>query len=276
VPLTEVDILRKVAQNAADVQHRGDKSLGVGIIDDIDMFLDGLKPKDFVRAAGDTSDIASKYKTARKLWGRGRRSELVNKAISKAQNSASGLENGIRQEFRKILRNDKQSRYFNKEELAEMRKVADGTTKANLAKWVGTFGMLDGSATSTVRPILGAMAGGTLMGTTGAVVMPLIGQMSKGLAEKMTKANARMADQYIRAGRDARKIARAYIENTKKANRNPGELAELLMLGKVDDLSDVPNTAFAKEAFKLATQEKMALATAGASALQQTKQEGIQ
>lgn len=237
--LTDIDIMRKIAQGAAKSLEPAEAALGARIINTMDEFLDNLGPKGFNAPEGvDLSAITSKYKTARDLWGRARRSELIQESFEKASLQASGFENGIRTQFRSILNNKKKSRFFKKEEIEAMRAVVKGGTKENILKAIGRLGFSEGQATNILGGAVGVAAGAALFGTPGAILVPVIGQVSRKLAQKLTRQGAEFTDIIVRAGTDARAIAKAYIDNVPKKLRSSLELSELLVKrsGKLDDL----------------------------------------
>jgi len=227
--LTEIDTLRKVAQNAATSIDPADARIGAIMIDSIDSFLDSVSPSSLEKGAVKAADVGPKYKVARELWGRARRSELINDAFSKAKNQASGFENGIVVQFRSILNNKKKSRFFKPQEIEAMEKVVRGTTKENVAKLIGRLGFSEGHATNLIGGSIGIGAGAALGGPIGAVAVPVIGQVSRKLAQRLTRGNAEFADVVVRAGVDARKITSAYLLKTPKGARSASELSELLL-----------------------------------------------
>ncbi len=228
--LTEIDTLRKVAQNAAsDLANPADARIGHIIVDKIDTFLDELSPSALEKGGAAAKDVGPKYRVARELWGRAKRSELINEAFEKAKNQASGFENGLVAQFRAILNNKKKSKFFKPKELAAMQKVVRGTTKANIAKVIGRLGFSEGHATNIIGGSIGIGAGATIAGAPGAIAVPLIGQVSKKLAQRLTKGNAEFANIVVRAGTDAEEITRAYLKGTPKGKRTASELSELLL-----------------------------------------------
>lgn len=241
VPLSEVDNLRKVA-NRALLSGDEDKAIAMAMIDTIDDFVDTLTPRQMVAGADIAPQIGKKLKIARDLYGRAKRSELVTDAVEKARNTASGFENGIRIELRKILNNKKQSKYFSKSDKDALEKVIQGTKGANIAKTIGKLGWSEGQATNMLGATVatglggavGSSAGGLVGGGVGAFVVPAIGQVSKQVAQRLTRGNAEFADSVIRAGKDAKKIVAAYNKHTPKKQRSPDELAELLMRPDID------------------------------------------
>jgi len=257
VSLDELDELRTVANNAAKSIDPSQKAPAIAIIDEIDTFLDDAGP-DILNLPKDAPNVGKEYRAARKIWGRARRGELIEEAFVKAKDTASGFENGLRIEFRKILKNKRQSKFFTLDEKAAMRKVSEGTKASNLAKLIGRLGISEGQAINIINPLGGAAAGAALFGTPGAVAVPVIGQVSKQLAQRLTKNNGRFADQVVRAGNNAQTITKAYFRNTPKAQRSAIELAELFVRNEID--LKTTTTAFAKDAADLAKQFRLGAA----------------
>ncbi len=255
VSLGDLDTLRKVSQNAASSIDKADAAIGSAMIDIVDQAMDNFKGKAFETGDIPIGGFNKKYKVARDLWGRARRSELLGDAFEKARNQASGFENGIRTQFRSILNNKKQRRLFKPNEIEAMNKVVRGTGKENLAKFVGKFGFTEGSATGFLGGSVGVAGGATIGGPIGAVLVPAVGQVSKQLAQKLTRNNAKFADEVIRSGKDGRKIASSYIRNVPKSKRSPEELSQLLMRNDID-LSDLPKNEVVQEAVRIADQKR--------------------
>lgn len=248
--LSEIDTLRKVAQAASQSLEPDDKRIGGIILNSFDNYLDGLKNNDFIGTS--FSGVGKEYKEARRLWGKARRSEDIMTAVNKAKDQASGFENGLRVQFRSILNSKKKSKFFNQDEIAAMKKVVRGTPIANTAKFLGKFGISEQQATSMLGASigvgggasLGSLVGGTAGAGVGAVVVPAVGQVSKNLAQKLTKNNANLADLVIRAGKDGRKIVKAYFNAVPKNQRNSAELTQLLMRPDVSLSSITPEKGF--------------------------------
>ncbi len=269
VNFRELNQIRETAQVAAgNVQNRKEAAIGAQIIDSIDDFLGSLN-NNMVRGG----NVGNRIRTARELWGRARRSEMIEGAMTRARDQASGFENGIRVQFRQILNNPKRSRFFNRDELAAMRQVVQGSRSANLFKFLGKFGLSENQATSMLGASIGA-GGGAAIGSAiggaggagvGAVLLPAIGQVSKGLAQRLTRNNAQFANRVIRAGRDADQIARAYLASTPRAQRSAEELSQLLMRNDVN-LSNVTSD-IAVEAAQLARRVRQQRTAATGAAL---------
>jgi gas vesicle protein len=247
--LSEVDILRRVAQSAAKSIEPDEARLGSIMVGKIDDFLDGLGPATLT--GGKQSDAGKLFKDARGLWGRARKGELIEEAFSKAGLQASGLENGLRVQFRSILNNKRKSRGFNAEERAAMKQVVQGGKAENIAKAIGKFGFTEGQASTMLLSSLGVAGGAAIGGAPGAVVIPLIGQVSKNLAQRLTRKNAEFASAVVRAGKDGQSIARAYVKNTPRSKQDVGELTQLLVNQKADlsKIAKTPNKLMSDAAF---------------------------
>lgn len=219
--LTEIDTLRKVAQGAAGSNNANERRLGSIAVNKIDDFLD-------------SQDVGPEFRAARDLWSRAKKSELLDQAVLNAQDQASGFENGLRTQFRQILKriNTGKERGFSKEETESIRKVVNGTKAGNIARFLGKFGILDGVTSRSLTTLGGAGLAGAAGGPGAAAAVPLIGQVSGALAQRLTLNNAKMANAIVRAGKNGTRIARIYTQNTPKSEQKSSELAELLLKNK--------------------------------------------
>ena len=202
----------------------------IGVITDtIDDYLADANPNNFTKGTITPSEIMPKYKAAQDLWGRAKRSELIEEAFERAGTAKSGFENGLRDAFNRILRNKKQKRFFKPKELEAMKEVVQGVTGANVSKLIGRFGFSEGQASNMLMGSLGVAGGAAVGGPAGAVALPLIGQVSKTLAQKLTRNAAQGTDLIVRAGKSGPEVAKAYFKITKPADRTAQELTELLL-----------------------------------------------
>ncbi|PHS60954.1 MAG: hypothetical protein COB12_12560 [Flavobacterium sp.] len=228
--LTELDTLRKVARTAAESIDKSESRLGVIAVNKIDEFLDDVGVE-----ITQGKEAGQAFRSARDLWQRARKSEVLETAIKNAENQASGFENGIRTQFRQILKRIDTGKLkgYTKEERDAIKRVVQGTKAGNVAKFLGKFGVLDGVTSRSLTTLGGIGVASAAGGTTAAVAVPIIGQISGALAQRLTLNNARMAQSIIKAGKKALPITRIYIKNTPKEQQNPSELAELLLANKV-------------------------------------------
>lgn len=258
--LIELDNLREVAKNAISAGGK-DGVIAMGFVDEIDDLLNSVTSKSF--AAGDNvADIGKKYGVARDLWGRAKRSDMLEEAFEKARNQASGFENGVRTQFRQILNNKNKRKFFKPDEITAMNRVVRGDKAENFARLIGRFGFSEGGAHNVLTSMSGVGAGAAVGGVPGAMVVPLVGQVSRKLAQRMTVKNAEFADAVIRSGKDAKKIANAYRKFTPVKERSAAELSELLMKNDIN-LKAIKGDELLRKSAELASQRRAATAGAG-------------
>lgn len=232
--LTEMDTLRKVAGNVAKSIDPTEASLGKQIIGELDNFLDTLSPTSLFGKGIDAKSVAPKYRAARELWGRARRSELITEAIDKGSRAASGLENGVRQEFNRIINSKKLSKFFPKDEIASMKAVVDGNFTKNMLKHVGKFGMSVDRSGTNLMAALGGVGGGVTGGFGGAGAVLAAGTGAKMIGKLAAKKEAKFVDSMTRAGTNAGKIVEAYLTAFPKSKRKSTDLAKLLSDPQID------------------------------------------
>ena len=222
---SELETLRKIAQGAAASIEKPDARLGTMIINEIDKGLDSL-----------SSQVGGKFKEARALSQRAFKSQTITDMIENATHTASGMENGLRIEARKILKNKKKSRGFTADEMKALRQIEEGTTAANTAKFLGKFGISEGQSTSMLGASIGIGGGGALgavfgpLGAaTGALTVPAIGQLAKKTAQRITLNNTKFSDDLVRAGKDAKEITKAYLKHTPIDSRRVSDLTDIFL-----------------------------------------------
>lgn len=290
ISVTELDRLRRVLAIGADsLDNDLERTISRQAIDMLDDFVEstdtstltfrpgetaagvqgivprgGLPPKDLppqpISVPG--IDLGEKYKVARNLWGRAKRSEMMEELFEKARNQASGFENGLVVGFRGILNNPRKLKFFNDSEKSAMKAVVRGEgTDRNLYKFLGRAGGFEGLSTNFMGTVAGSFIGQKMFGTAGAIGVPMIGAVSKKMAQKLTIRGAQFADEVIRAGNDARAIARAYNRNTPRSQRNPKDLSQLFMRPDTN-IAGLVGDDIAIEAAKIAAQNKNAIANA--------------
>ncbi|MEE8289583.1 MAG: hypothetical protein V3R25_09240 [Nitrosomonadaceae bacterium] len=267
--LTDMDNMRKIAQQAAQSPKSADASAALRIIDDIDTHLDSLSSGAFRGGkTAKTTDINTRYKAARNLWGRARRAELMSDALDKARLQASGFENGIRNQLRQILTNKKKRRFFTKEEVDAMSAVVEGSSEQNILKLIGRFGFSEGQATTALGGAAGLALGGAVGGRAGAVAAGLIGQFSKKAAQRATKRGADLAEAVIKSKNNAKQITEAYLRLTPKNKRTILDLSDLLTDPNVNiDKLLKSSDKLIKEAAEIAKGRRAFLTSQAAGAL---------
>lgn len=198
--LSELHNLRQIAQRAAVSAEGRDAMFAGRIVDALDNFV--VKPASTTTANGPAS--GNMLLDAISTWGRARRVSLVEDAIGRAQNAASGFENGLRVEFRKLLNNKATSKLFTSAERQEIERVVRGSAGANVMKLIGKFGFGSGNASNmlggSIGSAFGASVGSALgpLGTlAGAAVAGGGASLARKASEKITEKAAERAAKVV-------------------------------------------------------------------------------
>jgi hypothetical protein len=172
----ELDVLRRQAQvPAGNIGNPIEAAAGSRMVSKIDDVID--------QASAEAGKSAAE---GRKIWGQLRRSEIIEGAIEKAENYASGFEAGLRSQLRRIIENPKLRRGFSKDEIDLMTKVVRGTRTGNLMRRVGKFGIGAGAQTNALMPVLGTE------------VMGLGAPMAGSVANLLTQRSAQKTGNALR------------------------------------------------------------------------------
>ncbi len=209
--ISDMHTLRQIAQKAAVSAEGRDSMFANRIVDALDNFVTSpgtmkLPPNQIGQGSNAAGNELLK---AISTWGRARRTSLIENAIYKAGNAASGTENGLRIEFRKLLQNGKTRALFSKAEMQAIEKVANGTPISNAMRLLGHFGFDLGSGRNFLGGMVGAGSGAALGGPLGALAVGAAGTGARKAAQVMT-GNA--------AERAARVVATPNIPNVKMPN----------------------------------------------------------
>lgn len=237
--VSDVDKLRRVVGAAAKSIEPDEQRIARLMMNDIDSFLDDI-PK--TALSGGDESAGETLRQARQLWSRASKARMLDDAVEKAQNQASGFENGLRVQFRQILNNKKKMAGFSAEERDAIKTIVRGGPAENIARALGKFGFTEGQASSMLMGSIGVAAGAAVGGPFGAAAVPVAGTMAKKTAQRMTKENAVLANALVRAGKDGRRIAKAYIDTVPANKRSVEELTGLLLQDGVS-LKGMPKTS---------------------------------
>jgi hypothetical protein len=195
-----------IALKGVDPKFADDRRLAGVITDKIDDFVLNLVDGDL--DAGTAANLSGELKEARALWKQLRGSERLGGAIEKAKDAASGFENGLRIEFRKIVNDKRLFRTLSKAEQDAIRAVVRGTPAGNVLKRVSRLSFGTGAQTNFLGASVGsgaaAAAGGAMLGPVGAgvaaVAAPLLGRAAGNAAEATTLRAAERARGLVAAG----------------------------------------------------------------------------
>ena len=237
--VSDVDKLRRVVGAAAKSIEPDEQRIARLMMNDIDSFLDDI-PK--AALSGGDDSAGETLRQARQLWSRASKARLLDDAVEKAQNQASGFENGLRVQFRQILNNKKKMAGFSSEERDAIKTIVRGGPAENIARALGKFGFTEGHASSMLMGSIGVGAGAAVGGPLGAAAVPVAGTVAKKSAQRMTKDNATLANALVRAGKDGRRIAKAYIDTVPAGKRSVEDLTGLLLQDGVS-LKGIPKTS---------------------------------
>lgn len=179
----DIEDLMLIRRNIGDVGGSlspDERRLGRNLLEGFDRFVEGMP--------GD-----AEWRAARKLYSQGIKTDLIETAILNANKVASGLENGLRVEFRKLISNPARKRRFSKTEQEAIERVIEGDFTTNNLRKVGAFGGGEGLRRTPLTTLGGVAAGGAAGGPLGAVAAPLVGNVSQGLATNRTLRAANIA-----------------------------------------------------------------------------------
>lgn len=200
ISFRELDTLRKKAQiPAGNLANRTEAAIGSQMVESIDRVVSEASP-----------ELGAAIGKARDIWGRMRRTELIENAMAKAQNQASGYENGLRVQFRAILNNPKLRRGFSPEEVTAMERVVQGTAVSNWLKRIGRLGVGAGQQTNA----LSAVAGYGLIGA----FSPVVGTAAQHMGSRATRQGVENVRRLVASGpaaaQPAGRLSRKLIEDT--------------------------------------------------------------
>ena len=195
--LGEIHNLRQIAQDVAMKAQKGrTANFANQIVDDLDAMMGNLKPGQLIGGQG--SDKGNTLLQGISTWAQARKVGLIEEAIYKAQNQASGMENGLRIQFRQLLQNPKTRRLFSRAELEAIEEVVRGTPVGNLAKLIGKFGFGSGNASNMLGGTIGFGAGSmSPLGPIGGMLAAGGATLARKGSEALTNKAANRAAQVV-------------------------------------------------------------------------------
>ena len=162
---------RSIAATAAEKtanSKMSDVRLGTMLVAHFDDFVNRLGPGDLL--AGSPDAAGALLKKGRSIWTQMHKTRTVEKAIEDAALAASGFENGLRSEFRKILKNEKKAAPFTMRERKLMKDIVEGTMTINTLKGLSKLGGGVGSHNNWLGGFLSSSAGGAIGGGLGGPI----------------------------------------------------------------------------------------------------------
>lgn len=193
--LTNLEDLRKIANDAKISPDKADARLGSILVRVIDDFEEGITVKDLV--GGDASK-ATAFKEARALNARLAKAETIDDIFKSARRAVganytvAGMETALRQKFRALADNKKRMRGFNADERAAIEQFIQGGRTDNFLRRVGKFapdGVISGWSAigaAAINPLLAAI--------------PATGAVAKLVSTRRGISNANRISEMVRGG----------------------------------------------------------------------------
>jgi len=175
----DVMTVRRIVQNAAGSVVPDERRLGMRMMNKIDDWFDGID---------DTASAAAQE--ARKIWSKAKKVETIDKIFNDATLAASGFENGLRQGFRSLLKNDKKMRGFTKIEKDAMKEVVEGKLTSNIMKKLGKIGPGVGQQSNMLGSGLASAGAYSAFGPLGMAGVQATGYGAQRLGGKATRMAA--------------------------------------------------------------------------------------
>jgi len=195
--IQQMEILRRVAKEGAKSSDRADRAMARVVQDHIDNFMENLKPDQLSSAPDPQAQEA--LITARDLWTKASRGEIIQDALDKAKNAAganytqAGYATAVRQRFRQIANNARAMSRFTPEQQGLIKHIVRGGKTENVLRLVGKLavrGPVSGAAS--------AGAGFAAFGPAGALALPAIGEAAKAGSTALTLKAARKLSEVAR------------------------------------------------------------------------------
>lgn len=210
--LERLQTLRRVVGSAAKSQVPDERRIARGMIDKLDDFVEGLTPDKI--SAGNIATAADDLVNARSLWSRMKKSEIIDTALERASRQQSGVENGVRIQFRQILNNPRLRRSFSKDELKLLDDVVKGDFTTNTLRRIGSLSFGSGIQRNSLNAMSGMLGGagagsmvGGLPGAMMGAAVPAVAYGAQRGAEALTTRNARLAQALIASGATSAPVA---------------------------------------------------------------------
>ena len=210
-------------------------------VDIIDDMILSIKPGN--PGALDGKDVQSAISSARQLWRKYKAAETIDDAFEQARiNTAvdkTDYVTNLRAALKPLITKDKYNT-FTKEQRKMIEQVASGGRIENALSLLSSLGIKSDDYGKAM--LYGGVGSLFATGTMQATVPIAIGTMAVGraantAANSIMKRNANAMRAYMSAGNNAEKIAKIYLQSTKPKDRNPQELAALLVAKSVDEFS---------------------------------------
>lgn len=172
--LQEMEILRRVASNAAASLQPDERRIAMQVVDAIDDAVDGM--------GGGSAALSA----ARDTWARLRRMEIVDTAMEKAA-LTDDFAAGLRNQFKILLRSPRALRGFTEAQREAIRTVATGTATTRALRGLGKLMSptgISGAALTGGAAFAGAGIGSLAIPVAGAGMSKAAGLLAQGAAKR--------------------------------------------------------------------------------------------
>lgn len=195
--LTQLDQLRQIIRRDLVKPDGPDAHFGKQFISAIDDFIDTAGPGKITGVSGETANFA--IRAARKANTTLRRAETVQEVIDNARLSAAAsgsggnIDNSIRQGFARILKSDKLSMGFSKDELEQMKHVVVGSKGQNALRLLGKL-------SPSGNGLMAALGLGATVTNPAMAIGPAAGMVAKTLSDRATQKSIDDLTRMVRTG----------------------------------------------------------------------------
>ncbi len=184
------NLRQKATDIAYDINAKGRTRKFAGdMVDELDNLVGSLKPGDLTGPSnliGNGKSATNSLLDGISTWSRAKKVGLLETAIKSAQNYPSGVESGLRNQFRTLLNGKKTRFLFSPEERKAMQAVVNGSAPIAALRTLGMF-----------RGLSGVLLGSAFGGPGGAVVGGLAGAAGRKVTEKAAEAAAERAAKIV-------------------------------------------------------------------------------
>jgi transglutaminase-like putative cysteine protease len=226
---SDFEAMRKNAGGLLASADKEERKFGAMIVEALDDFAERSP---LVTSGNVPSNaVAPLMKEARAVAQRNIKARTVEEAIEAARNAASGFENGLRIEFRKIINNPKRRAGFTPVELDAMREIVRGASAQNLAAQFGRLGIGVGTKTakSAALPLVTGLGGGYAVDPITGLATVAAASGAKYLAAQNAE---KIGDRTLKTVLSGKEAQRAALQ-TKRAEQLKIQLRRLLALDNV-------------------------------------------
>lgn len=222
----QIQNLRRIAsKNIGKSPDPTERAYGTAIIDEIDSFLENLKPGQYATPPGASNSVAEDLQRANRIFSQYSKASEVEKSLGEAERRAAStysggnINNAMRQEMRKVYERMLKRGGLSDDEKAAFETSIRGSRPENVARGVGKLAASRGGVMSLLN--LGGMyANPGLM-----VPLSMTAEGAKYLGDRLTRRNLEEVSRVIRAGGRRRPVAPPPNAIERGASRLPSILS---------------------------------------------------